>query len=382
MHQNFDQFGVYRVGDCKYYSKIEAIEVHQRTGIHPHWDFNESIFSMFDWTKEPDESLVELYRRRAQQLRDRYDYLVLWYSSGSDSENVLRAFLDNNIKLDEVASFVNYSANGDKNDLYNNGEIYNIAIEKIKKHQVKHPHLKHRLLDICQPAIDRFLEPNMMLDWKYTVNLSWSPNGSVRSNLMYTVKEWKDMIVAGKRVGFIWGVDKPRVYLVNGKYCIRFIDLIDMAVTPEWQNSGGMGEFRELFYWTPDMPEIVIKQGHIIKNYLKSTTASSPHLRLEPTGLGSVVHHGTTYWLTTAGIGSLIYPGYEYHPLNSFKPESMFWTERDNWFFKLSDLHDSHRIWKNALNGLWNDVPDYWKNDPADPKKSFKGCLSKPYFLE
>ena len=57
MQQNKDQFGVYRVGDLSFYSKIEAIEMHTRTGIHPHWDFNESVFSLYDWTKEPSESL-------------------------------------------------------------------------------------------------------------------------------------------------------------------------------------------------------------------------------------------------------------------------------------------------------------------------------------
>ena len=40
-----DKLGVYRVGDFKFYSKLEAIEMHAKTGIHPHWDFNEAVFS-------------------------------------------------------------------------------------------------------------------------------------------------------------------------------------------------------------------------------------------------------------------------------------------------------------------------------------------------
>jgi diphthamide synthase (EF-2-diphthine--ammonia ligase) len=35
-------------------------------------------------------------------LRDKYDYLILYYSGGSDSWTVLNTFLENNIKLDCV----------------------------------------------------------------------------------------------------------------------------------------------------------------------------------------------------------------------------------------------------------------------------------------
>ena len=75
-----DKLGVYRVGDLKFYSKLEAIEMHTKTGIHPHWDFNEAVFSCYDWTKEPLLSLQELYKIRALQLRKDYDYIILNYS--------------------------------------------------------------------------------------------------------------------------------------------------------------------------------------------------------------------------------------------------------------------------------------------------------------
>jgi hypothetical protein len=52
-----DKFGVYRVGNLKFYSKLEAIEMHAKTGTHPHWDFNETVFDSYDWTQEPEESL-------------------------------------------------------------------------------------------------------------------------------------------------------------------------------------------------------------------------------------------------------------------------------------------------------------------------------------
>ena len=126
-----DKLGCYRVGDLKFYSKLQAIEMHTKTGIHPHWDFNEAVFDSYDWTVEPTEPLTEIYRARAQQLRDQYDYIVLMYSGGADSHNVLMSFLNNDIKLDEVASMSNQQATGDKNS-WMNTEIFNVAIPTVE----------------------------------------------------------------------------------------------------------------------------------------------------------------------------------------------------------------------------------------------------------
>ena len=103
-----DKFGYYTVGDFRSYSKFEAASVHEKTSKPLLWNFNRVTYDCYDWTQEPPESLNELYRIRAQQIREKYDYLVLWFSGGADSTNVLDAFLKNNIKLDDVATYVNY----------------------------------------------------------------------------------------------------------------------------------------------------------------------------------------------------------------------------------------------------------------------------------
>ena len=61
-------------------------------------------FIKLDWTVEPKESLDFLLAERAKQLRDRYDYIRFWYSSGSDSETVLQSFIKNNVFIDEIVS--------------------------------------------------------------------------------------------------------------------------------------------------------------------------------------------------------------------------------------------------------------------------------------
>ena len=119
---NKDKFGYYSVGDIKTFSKIEAIELGKKIKRWPRWDFNDSIFGHYDWTTPSSLSLKELYRRRAQQIREKYDYVVIWYSGGADSFNVLDSFLSNGIKVDEIAHC--WSVKADKTyDTYSLGVL-------------------------------------------------------------------------------------------------------------------------------------------------------------------------------------------------------------------------------------------------------------------
>ena len=94
------QYGFYQVGEYKFYSKFEAQILSEKSGLPIRWNFNDEAYDCSNWQVEPVESIGELYRQRAQQLRDQYDYLVLWFSGGADSTNILDSFVLNNIKLD------------------------------------------------------------------------------------------------------------------------------------------------------------------------------------------------------------------------------------------------------------------------------------------
>ena len=382
--KNPDYFGCYRVGNDKYYSKLEAIEAHTRTGIHPHWDFNEAVYSAYDWTVEPKETLEELYRRRAQQIRDQYDYVVLWYSGGADSDNALHAFIDNDIKLDEVVSYTNYNATGDKFNFLN-GEIFNVAIPKIEKLKAEHPELKdlpHRIIDLCQMTVDWFANPANQFDWIYHLNIMVSVNGAARQDIYEQVPEWVKLFNAGKRVGFVHGTDKPRmVQNADGEYVFKFIDIIDgnavsarnQVINREWEN-------HELFYWTPDLPEIVIKQAHVIKRFLNATATDSEYLTEDSTGLAYKLVNGQRWWITVPGVHRLIYP--KWYPVPyQFKPASTLFAPRDDWFRKFTETELAYKVYQDGAVKRWKMVPDYWKNDPADVHKGYKCSWSKEYTL-
>lgn len=376
-----DKLGVYRINDLKFYSKLQAIEYMQKTGVHLHWDFNEAVFSSYDWTQEPTENILELYRRRAQQLRDKYDYIVLMYSGGADSTNVLKSFVDNDIKIDEVVSYMNYAATGDK-DNYFNAEIFKISIPVAEQLKTDYPWLKHRVIDLTEIIIDYFKKNQTKFDWIYEMNMLFSPNNSSKESLPLKIKDWADIIYSGKKFCVLWALDKPRIAHKNGKFLFRFIDILDNAATVK-SISGQQPYTDELFYWTPDLPEILIKQGHLIKTYLsKPNLENLPFISKYKTDLAFKEINGVNYWLSNHGVHSLIYPKWDINTFTNGKTRSAIFTERDTWFFELSSGHDIKRNWFTGIDYLWKSLPDYWKNNPLDIEAGVKACWSKDYYLE
>jgi hypothetical protein len=374
-----DKLGVYRVGDFKFHSKVEAIDSHTKTGIHLHWDFNEAVFSCYDWTKEPTESISELYRRRAQQLRDKYDYIVLMFSGGADSTTVLRSFLDNDIKLDEVASYMNYQATGDRDHFFN-AEIFRVTIPLAEQLKTQYPWLKHRVIDLTEIIINHYNKTNY--DWFYDMNTCFSPNSTSKESLPLKIKEWADIIHSGKKFCVLYGHDKPRVTHENGKFLFKFLDLIDNAATVK-SIAGQQPYTDELFYWSADLPEILIKQGHLIKNYLSRPNMQNlPFISQKKSDLAYREINGVKHWLSNHGVHSLIYPGWDIQTFTNGKSSGPIFTERDDWFFDLSRQHNINQTWWTGFNELWKLVPDHWKNDPADMNRGLKACWSKNYYLE
>ena len=81
-----------------YYFKHQALLEDQNMEFHMG-----PLYDNYDWTVEPTDSWKQVLKSHALKLREKYKYLRLWYSGGSDSQTVLNTFVDNKIHLDEIA---------------------------------------------------------------------------------------------------------------------------------------------------------------------------------------------------------------------------------------------------------------------------------------
>jgi len=383
-HLSKDKFGFYQVGEFKTYSKVEAIELSNKVGQPVHWNFNDEEFAMYNWAVEPTESLKELYQRRARQIRERYDYIVLWWSGGADSYTMLRAFVDQGLFVDELATFHNFGGDGSW-DTYLNSEVKRVAIPMAEKVLEASPNTKFRLVDHTDYQPNLFNIDDNKFDFFYKANAVFSPNQLARRYIREKNQDYLDLFAQGKRVCFIWGMDKPRVNLEkDGRYAMRFVDIVDNSVNPVTQQLNRPWENDEFFYWSPDSKDMLCKQGHVIMRYLKNIPEqdlNSRWLARKGNVLGNGLVNGKMWYLTNDGCHRLIYEDWHPDTYTSGKHDYLLmWSPRDEWFLK--DTQAEHtQIYKAGLEKLAELVGNDWIKI-GGITKGLMTCNSNPLYLE
>jgi hypothetical protein len=354
-----DIFGFFEVGKAKFYSQIEAIEVSKRFNLPIKWNFNDEAFSSYNWLIEPEETISQLYIKRCEQLREKYDYLVLFYSGGADSDNILNHFIDNNIKLDEVVSIVNYEGSQDKLSVWN-AEIFEVAIPNIERMRNKQPNLKHTIIDMTEIILENYKSLNF--DDIYSINACWTPFTSIRGNLKMTQEHWRKLFSNGKKVGFIYGIDKPKLIIdkeQNFNFSFSCLGVTN-AIPPSIQRRNSDWEFDELFYWSPDFPKIVIKQCHIIKNFFKRNGIENFEKtaryyegtkNIKFFGDGSFILMNEDSYLKNKKLNCLIYP-YWYEIPHQYRTHNLIFSQKDSWFISKMNSEQEAINWKKITKKL------------------------------
>lgn len=219
-------------------------------------------FNKVSWTEEPTESLPDLYRQRAEQLRQDYEYLILAYSGGSDSHNILETFYYNNIHIDEILLVGAFSQDSNKGDENHNGEIYNMAIPTISK--LKFPNTKITTFDYTTlfSDINNFsLIKKYGDDWIYHIGSFYSVHNLFWNDLKQLIGKNND-----KNTGIIFGFEKPN-YKWDFNRKAAYTAFSDLGVT-SYGNFQKEDNFeRVCFYSDPKAEKIIRKQLHVINNF-------------------------------------------------------------------------------------------------------------------
>lgn len=351
-----NKHGYYQLEDKITYSKLEALEWQKLTGKWPEWNFNREVFECYDWTVMPDYDLSGHYMMRAKQIREKYDYCVLFYSGGSDSHNMLNAWIKQGLKIDEIASFWNLEGTKDPQS-FMCAEIQNVVLPDIDTLKAKGIEFDFRLIDICQMTVDYIAKHKF--DYGYYSNHSISPNNVIKGTFRESIVDYKKLIDSGKTVCFVWGSEKPQVHVdENGKWYFQFMDVIDNCISPYVQMNQTNGWFDELFYWTPDMPQMIIKQAHVIKQFCELTDDISYfQYEYSPYGYSKKLN----MYVSHDGVKRIIYPWWDTNIFCNGKGATNYLTfsPRDSWI-----MQDS----KSMITSIVKNLPTYWTME--NPKSS------------
>lgn len=95
----------WRVGNKKFYNKFLAFQESSKTNQELYFYFYESLLDTISWNTSPllTHTWNSVLLERALELRNKYDYIRLWFSGGHDSHLVFETFIRNNIFIDEIA---------------------------------------------------------------------------------------------------------------------------------------------------------------------------------------------------------------------------------------------------------------------------------------
>lgn len=261
--------------DGKYFfNKVECFRYASKNRKYDiTYHFFDSAYKNLDWNNEPSESLTELYRQRAQQLRDKYDYLILSFSGGSDSTNILNAFIDNNIKLDEV--YCEYAISkmqfDEKEFTYDRNskklisfEWFTAAKPVLDRLAQTNPNIKITVDDASEQSI-RIIEDSSLYKF-FRGGASVNPNTAKYYNL-YEICMRREKY---GRVGCITGLDKPRISYnpKNNLFFSSYNDFNNIFSEFPHDTFQGYQASLEYFYYSYDFPKLNQKQCFSIKNKL------------------------------------------------------------------------------------------------------------------
>lgn len=248
----------YKLNDKVYGNKIEAlIAAKEKTGDanniefipHPDWD-------SYRWLDEPEESWKEILRQRALELREKYSYLRLWYTGGSDSQTILNTFIKNNIHLDEI--IIGRENPVDKFDLIDNAELNWVAIPFLKAHKKELAKTKINIYNAGSKECH-----SLWSNEKYFVENNnesgfMVPSGMVADGLI------PNLITPQKNAANITGMEKPIIGLDKNGFYMYYIDTLIFWQSKE--NPDYANDALENFYVAP---KIWSKQCHMVKEFCK-----------------------------------------------------------------------------------------------------------------
>jgi hypothetical protein len=375
-----NRISFYSVDGIEFESKIQAALFSSKVKKPMTWNFNKEFFATYDWTKEPELSLDQLYDIRAKNLREKYDYLILSYSGGADSHNILMAFIRQNLHIDEIV--VNHMTTAwDKfvvldprqTASWNTGAEHQLqTIPRLKEVEHLIPKTKITILDLTNNLFSAFTsygDASWVMDRKEGLN----PLNVTRYNYAYFTDVRKQFDKAHK-VAMVVGIDKPRTVIKDDKFYLYFVDKAVNIVPIDDNFKEYTNSSLEFFYWSTDAVDILCKQAHVVKRFIEG---NPQHMSVwQRSGMSP------NAWrlVQEPMIKPVIYSTWDQNWFQTDKSVSDWSSEFDSWFINGYKDHPSHAVWKAGIDHMIANAPEHIKYKADGTPDGLKGYFQH-YFI-
>ena len=372
------KLGYYLVNNNIYYNKFQAMMDATKTNSQVRWFFNEDVLIKHPWHVEPTESIEQIYRRRAQQLRDKYDYIRVEASGGSDSNTVIFSFLLNGIHLDEVVyRYPKIAERHFSTTIYdqrpeNSLSEWELAAQPLLKWIATHsPQTKITIVDYGESVADPDFSKNE--SWVFETKNFVSPSYCM-GKFDNKTDDFLHVADRAAKMCIIYGAEKPKIFIKDDKFFIYFIDNFTGHTTTSIGDYNNITN--EMFFWTPDMPELMSKQAHMIKSWLEQP-ANSKFVEAIKWPTHTSLRTRTLYEQI---VRNIVYPHYDVNTFQTSKPLINIANEMDDWFF--SNYKDSavFAVWKAGIEYLENNIDDSYFVTHRTRGKTDLRFFESPYY--
>lgn len=375
----------YHTFQGKKVSYVEAIQLQSIHKIYPEFHIYDELWDSVDCTKEPEENLDELYVRRARWIRQNYDYVILSFSGGTDSEHVFRTFYQNDIKIDEILHY-HYDLNCRDRYIQENIEVEGYEHEKLSLPLIKLikevlcPDIKITIADYTH-NVTKFYE-NARSNWFEDLPIDaramlilpkqiWKIDPTIIS------KRWSDLINSGKKVCVVAGKEKLDIKKDDKGWYFQF------TFRPFWNNDTilkpDLPLHIEQFYTHPTTIQMQLKQAHLFKKVIE----------LDPLLLDEK-NVGTRYYenkFAEACYGPRMLP----LPYLAFKSKDLrlqqgYMSRASNhgvtseWLLRDPES-TAYKNWKRMITETQKLVPSFYKTDQELIDRGLLLTFSKKYYI-
>lgn len=378
----------YIVNDVKFKNKTLALMEANRQKLdisQVRWQFHDKEFNSVNWTAEPILSVDQFYAIRARQIREKYDYVIVMCSGGTDSNNVAYSFLKNGIHIDEIIASAPLSGLRDWKDNVNDKSTENTISETkfaqipfLQEIEKDYPQVKITLNDYFESILEY-----QDTEWLIRSTDYIHPTTVARYDIE-KLPHLRSLAESGKRIGVIYGIDKPilsikdnKVYNTIADYCVN--TPIDFAVFENFHI--------ELFYYSSELPELIVKQCHQLMRWLclPENSQALYYTSIHGNPLPNKFWHNGHY---QRAIVPCIYPMIKTEIWQAGKPYGNIMNNMDQWFY---DKHKSQKVYDmmtsninstlNKLHPFYFQYKEYYDQGVVKKFRSGLKGFFKSYYI-
>lgn len=237
----------YSVNNISFSNGLAAFDYAAQNCPHDsvRFKFDDRFWESQDWTKEPEPAFSVLLDQRAQQLREKYGYLIFYFSGGTDSYLMWEVFRRNQIRIDEIVVVVSNTGT-----IFDSPGSIDVVTWLFKNHY--DPHTKITPIPkISGNMANDFYENKTSLEKTYS-----NQPFPVHSNAQWIYQQLLNNHYH-QNPGIVIGVEKPLLIFQSNNWFVSHNDKIYRLHLPKTDQV-------EWFYVSKDLPELHIKQCHLL----------------------------------------------------------------------------------------------------------------------